>query len=191
MVFSPEKRFDPNASELLEHFANSMAKGQRSKGASMKCFSTVGRLSILVMLLALTGCGPREMTQAAEQEVKRFHERWNEGEFTGIYNDAHMRFRSVQPANVTIGAFQRGKRNFGPFKSTRKRSSEVTQDKGEPVIVLKYDSAYEHGAAVERFGFRMSGNTPLLADYELLSPQSAAKEEAMEKEQQARAAKSR
>ena len=42
---------------------------------------------------------------------------------------------------------------------------------------MKYDSAYENGAAVEAFVYRMSGEKALLVSYDIMSPENAKKRE--------------
>jgi hypothetical protein len=54
-------------------------------------------------------------------------------------------------------------------------------------VKLKYDSAFENGAAVEAFVYRMSGEKALLLSYDIMSPENAKKHE--EAENAAREAK--
>lgn len=132
------------------------------------------------MVLGLSACGLKKDTRAAEAEVDRFHQHWNAGEFKAVYDEAHMNFRDAQTADRTIATLERVKRNYGVFKSTTKRSWGFSSDNGVTDIKLKYDSAYEHGSAVEAFVYRMTGEKPLLVSYDIMSPETAKKREAEE-----------
>ena len=139
------------------------------------------------MVLGFSGCGLKQNTKAAEAEVDRFHQRWNADEFKAIYDEAHMNFRNSQSADIMIGTLQGVKRNYGAFKSATRRSWGFSSDNGVTDVKLKYDSAYENGAAVEAFVYRMSGDKALLLSYDIMSPESAKKHE--EAEHAAREAK--
>ena len=142
----------------------------------MKTPKFIARSTIaLGLLLGLTGCGVAKNTKAAEAEVDRFHQRWNANEFKAVFDEAHMQFRSAQPAETLAMKFQAVKKNYGDLKSSKKRSWGFNSDKGVTDIKLSYDSAYEHGSAVEGFVFRMTGEKPLLLSYDIASPETAAK----------------
>lgn len=134
----------------------------------------------IALLLGLSGCGLKKDTKAAEAEVDRFHKHWNAGEFQAVYDEAHLNFRNAQTADQTIATLERVKRNYGAFKNTTQRSWGFSSDNGLTDIKLKYDSAYEHGSAVEAFVYRMSGDKPLLVSYDIMSPETAKKREAEE-----------
>lgn len=143
--------------------------------------------SLLFVALAIglvggfSGCGLKKDTKAAEAEVDRFHQRWNADEFKAVYDEAHANFRNSQSADVTIGTLQGVKRNYGTFKSAVRRSWGFSTDNGVTDVKLKYDSAYENGAAVEAFVYRMTGDKPLLVSYDIMSPETAKKREDDEK----------
>jgi hypothetical protein len=128
--------------------------------------------------LLLTSCGPKDDTARAEAEVKRFHQHWNQWEFTDIYNEAHNGFRSIQPASKMVATLENSRKSLGEVKSSKKRTSDVTYEHVEKQINLKYDSFFEHAAKVETFSYLMSAGQPLLLNYYLLSPEDDAKHEA-------------
>ena len=137
----------------------------------------------LALILALSGCGLKKGTQAAEAEVDRFHKHWNADEFQAVYDEAHANFRSSQTVDETSGTLKRVKANYGEFKSATKRSWGLSSNSGVTEIKLKYDSVYDRGSAVEAFVYRMAGNKPLLLSYDIMSPETAKKREADEKAQ--------
>jgi hypothetical protein len=141
----------------------------------------------LLFAVALTGCGLKRNTKAAEAEVDRFHQHWNAGEFQAIYDAAHANFRSSQPADQMAATLERVKRNYGAFKSAVRRSWGFSTDNGVSDVKLKYDSVYENGTAVEAFVYRMSGEKALLVSYDIMSLETAKKRE--EEENAARDAK--
>jgi hypothetical protein len=144
----------------------------------MKRFSFAAGLAGAV-ILSLSGCGLKKDTKAAEAEVDRFHQHWNADEFKAIYDEAHANFRN-KSAQETVGTFARVKEVWGPFKSATKRSWGFNTNNGVTDVKLKFDSTYEHGMAVEAFGYRMTGGKAMLTSYEIMSPESAKQHEADE-----------
>jgi hypothetical protein len=147
----------------------------------MKTLRIAGSTIALAFVLALTGCGLAKNTKVAEAEAERFHQRWNANEFQAVFDDAHMDFRAAQPAEKMIGILRGVKRHYGQLTSTKRRSWGFHSDKGITEITLTYDSAYDHGAAVEEFVFRMTGEKALLLNYDIASPETYAKREAAKK----------
>lgn len=134
------------------------------------------------LLLGLAGCGVAKNTKVAEAQVNRFHQRWNASEFQAVYDEAHMNFRSAQPVEVMVATLQKVKQTYGDLKSSTKRSWGFNSDKGVTDIKLSYDSAFDHGAAVEAFVYRMTGDKALLVSYDIMTPDTAAKRDAEKKE---------
>jgi hypothetical protein len=134
----------------------------------------------LALVLALSGCGLKQNTKAAEADVDRFHQRWNADDFKAVYDDAHADFRSAQSADATIGTLQGVKRNYGAFKNATRRSWGFSTDNGVSSVKLKYDSTFENGSAVEAFVYRMSGDKALLVSYDIMTPENAKKHEEAE-----------
>jgi hypothetical protein len=135
----------------------------------------------LAFAVALAGCGVKQNTKAAEAEIDRFHQRWNADEFKVIYNEAHKNLRNSRSADEIVAMLQRGKQNYGAFKSSTRRSWGFNSDNGVTNITLKYDSTYDRGPAVEAFIYRMSGDAAQLLSYEIMSPETAKKLEEAEK----------
>lgn len=135
----------------------------------------IGTAFALALLLGVSGCGLSKNTKAAEAEVDRFHQHWNANEFQAVYDDAHMNFRNAQSAEQLLATFTAVKKNYGDLKSSNKRSWGFNSDKGVTDIKLSYDSAYDHGSAVEEFVFRMTDEKPLLLSYDIATPEKAAK----------------
>lgn len=152
-----------------------------AKEEYMKKLRIAGSTIALALILGLTGCGLAKDTKVAEAEAERFHQRWNANEFQAVFDDAHMEFRDAQPAAKMVVTLQVVKQNYGQLKSTKRRSWGFHSDKGITEVNLAYDSAYDHGAAVEEFTFRMTGEKALLLNYNIASPETYAKREAAKK----------
>jgi hypothetical protein len=136
----------------------------------------------LALALGLAGCGVGKNKKMAEAEVDRFHQHWNAGEFQAVFDEAHVQFRAAQPVEKMIITMQSVKKNYGDLKSSKKRGWGFTTNQGVADIRLSYDSAFERGAAVETFLFRMAGKKPLLVSYDIVTPETAARQEAEKKE---------
>src|SRR3954468_15674068 len=130
----------------------------------------------LAVILPLSGCGSKKDTKAAEMAIDRFHQHWNADEFKAIYDEAHANFRNKSAGEMTA-TFARVKGIWGPFKSATKRSWRFNNNNGATDVKLKYDSTYDHGMAVEAFGYRMTADTAMLTSYEIMSPDSAKQRE--------------
>jgi hypothetical protein len=147
----------------------------------MKTLRIAGSTVALGFILALAGCGLAKNTKVAEAEAERFHQRWNANEFQAVFDDAHANFRDAQPAEKMIGILQGVKRHYGQMQSTKRKSWGFHSDKGITKIDLAYDSAFDHGAAVEEFVFQMTGEKALLLSYDIASPETYAKREEAKK----------
>ena len=135
----------------------------------------------LAFVLAVSGCGLKKDTKAADAAVDQFRQYWNADEFKAIYNEAHKNLRNTRSADEIVAMLERGKQNYGAFKSASRRSWGFNSDNGVTNIKLKYDSAYERGSAVEAFVYRMTGDKALLISYDIMSPETAKKLEEAEK----------
>jgi len=144
--------------------------------------TTLVRGLTLAFAFTLTGCGLSKNTKVAETEVERFHQRWNAAEFQAVYDDAHMNFRSAQPAAAMIESMQSVKKHYGNLQTSARRSWGFNSNAGVTDVKLSYDSAFEHGAGVENFVFRMTGEKALLVSYDIMTPETAAKKDAEKKE---------
>jgi hypothetical protein len=146
----------------------------------MKHFSLLAG-AFLVFGLGLTGCGLKQDTKAADAAIAQFHQHWNAGAFKTIYTEAHKYLRNTRSADEIVAMLERGKQNYGAFKSSTRRSWGFNSDNGVTNIKLKYDSSFERGPAVEAFVFRMAGDQAQLISYDIMSPETAKKIEEAEK----------
>lgn len=138
-----------------------------------------GRFLTLPLLIALVpSCTPKDDVKKSEDEVAVFHQRWNQWDFTGVYNNAHVAFRSAQDPQRTISQLKRSRQAYGAFKSATPRGMEISSKNSEKEIILKYNCVYEHGTAAEAFTFQMTDGKPLLHSYYMLSPDKAAQVDA-------------
>jgi Rad3-related DNA helicase len=136
----------------------------------------------LALAIGLAGCGLGKNKKAAEAEVDRFHQHWNASEFQAVFDEAHLQFRAAQSAETMITTMQTLKKNYGDLKSSKRRGFGFTSNEGATDIKLSYDSAFEDGAAVETFLFRMTGGKALLVSYDIVTPETAARQEAETKQ---------
>jgi hypothetical protein len=136
----------------------------------------------LAVALALAGCSAAKNAKVAEAEVDRFHQHWNAGDFQAVFDEAHMEFRAAQPAAAMIATMQTVKKNYGDLKSSKKRSWGFNSNNGVTDIKLSYDSVFARGAAVETFLYRMTGEKALLVSYDIVTPETAARQEAEKKQ---------
>jgi hypothetical protein len=136
----------------------------------------------LAVALALAGCSVAKNAKVAEAEVDRFHQHWNAGDFQAVFDEAHMEFRAAQPAAAMIATMQTVKKNYGDLKSSKKRSWGFNSNNGVTDIKLSYDSVFARGAAVETFLYRMTGEKALLVSYDIVTPETAARQEAEKKQ---------
>lgn len=125
-------------------------------------------MGLALYTCVLAGCGAKDDLKQPEAEVDLFHKRWNNAYFTGVYNDAHVNFRTAQSSQLTIGQLQHNRKFYGTFKSATRRRVNINSADSEKDITLDYESIYEHGTASEEFKFRMTNGKPLLMNYKML-----------------------
>ena len=152
------------------------------KGKLMK-YSPLLAAAALASIFSLSGCGLAD-TGAAQEEVDRFHQRWNANEFKAIHELSHPDLRSNYTAEELIASFEGVRNNYGAFQSAKQSSWSINTKNGVRVIELKYNSTFEKGPAVESFTYQMSGDKPLLVHYNIKTPEDAKKSEGEKKEGQ-------
>ena len=135
--------------------------------------------ALILIAFVFPSCAPKDDVKKSEAEVDRFHQRWNQWDFTGVYNNAHGDFRSAQDPQKTIWQLKHNRNFYGAFKSATQKSMNVSSEHSEKDITFKYSCGYEHGNATEAFTFRMTGGKPLLMKYGM-TPENVAKGEAEE-----------
>ncbi len=116
------------------------------------------------MLLSIS-CGALQGRDAAETAVDRFHQLFNEGSFSVIYNEADPQLRrsvSVPDFDQLLTAMQR---DLGAFRQARRTSF---QSEGSTAAVV-YDSDFANGKATERFGHAIRDGKAYLISYTISS----------------------
>jgi hypothetical protein len=140
--------------------------------------SRIAKGLTLALAIGLAGCGLGKNKKAAEAGVEKFHQHWNANEFQAVFDEAHAQFRAAQSAEAMITTMQAVKKNYGDLKSSKRRSFGFNAKEGGADFKFSYDSVFEHGAAVETFVFRMTEGKPLLVSYDIVTPETAARQEA-------------
>jgi hypothetical protein len=98
--------------------------------------------------------------------IDQFHSRLNEGDFEGIYRDAHPALQQSGSKQDLITAMQQTRERFG--RVTAKTSSALNEIMGAPAQVRAvYTVTCEKGEATEWFTFVMDGLVPRLAQYQI------------------------
>ena len=129
--------------------------------------NTIG-IALALYTCVLASCAPKDDVKQSETEVDRFHQRWDQLDFTGIFNDAHINFRTAQTPQLTIAQLQHNRNYFGRFKSATHQNANVSSANSEKDVSLNYQSVYERGTANEVFTFRITRGRPLLMNYKML-----------------------
>lgn len=122
----------------------------------------------LVGLLA-TSCFFGRGLDAAIAATAQFHERYNATEFGAIYASADDTFRGASGRDEFIAYVSAVHRKLGKYIDSKVTFSNVFAGVGGVRVTLRFASRFEHDDATEVFVWRPSGDTALLAGYDISS----------------------
>jgi hypothetical protein len=117
----------------------------------------------------VAGCSPSADLPAGEKVVAAFHKQLNDGDFGDIYAKSTSAMRAAgSQADMSkfLGAVHR---KLGLFKSGKSVGWRDNVTTGGHILVLTYDSLYEHGRAEETFTLRFDSEKPSLEGYHINS----------------------
>ena len=104
------------------------------------------------------------------QPLPQFHNQFNAGQFSEIYNHADEDFRkSASEANF-VALLEALRRKLGTVKQANQTGWHVNATPTGTMVMIGYEVEFSEGKGTEQFVFRVSGNKALLYNFHVNSP---------------------
>jgi len=126
---------------------------------------------LFAMLIAGTSsCSLTKGREVAETAVKRFHDQYNAGKFSDIYQETDDQFKNVTSEKEWVELLQAVQRKLGTVKDAKSSGWGVNTTPMGTTATLSYDIDFSEGRGAEQFVFHISGNAAKLLRYNINSP---------------------
>lgn len=119
--------------------------------------------------LLLTSCSAPFDMGIASASVKKFHEHFNQQEFSAIYAEADPKFRAAATQEVLTSLLQRVHDKLGNVTDATRTGFNVNYNFGGSTITLTYSTKFQSGDAQEQFIWLKSGAGLRLFNYNIKS----------------------
>lgn len=127
------------------------------------------RWFIVAAMLVVAACTGGENLAAAEKEIGRFHANLNAGEFTRIHEGAGPQWKQTTSKTDAESIFRAIRTKLGPYEAGKQNGWRVNYGTGGTLVVVRYESHFQKGDAIETFTFRRSGDNAQLVGYNINS----------------------
>jgi len=119
--------------------------------------------------LLMAGCSSMKDVQASEQQVTRFHQMLDAGQFDAIYQASSSDMKNSDPADKFEAFLGAVHRKLGAVTATKLNGFNVNYTTGGSFATLNYGTTFAGGSATEQFVYRLGNGTPQLAGYHINS----------------------
>lgn len=134
--------------------------------------SSVGKLSLVVLLFLLAFNGCSEMTKAkpaAEEAMSTFHENYNSADFRAIYDNSHDDFKQASTYESFDELLQAVHSKLGKVVSTENQTWNVRTFNFKTSITIQQKTDFEKGSAAETFVYGIKDDKAILVGYNINS----------------------
>lgn len=122
-------------------------------------------IGAIIVCLAAQGCVFKKAKQVSESCVNTFHQELNDAKFTEMYAATTDGFKSTGSESEFIKFMSAVHQKLGAYESSKQISWRVNAGFKKTVAVVKYESTFEKGKAVETFAVIVSGESAAIQGY--------------------------
>ena len=129
-------------------------------------------LTIACIVLAFVALGCTSMMKgkgAAEPAVAKFHQQFNDKQFTQIYAESSSKLKEITTEQELIELFDAIHRKLGTVKDAKATGWNVNSTPGGTFVNMTYDTEFTDGKGAEQFVFEMDGDKAILVSYHINS----------------------
>jgi hypothetical protein len=127
----------------------------------------VATVAVLVSFL-LWGCSPVDIG-AASGAGKKFHDEFNQQEYTKIYQEADPKFREAVQQDALTKLLTKVHDKLGNVTDATRTGFYVNYNAGGSTITITYSTKFQQGEGQERFVWLKSGDVVRLLNYNIQS----------------------
>ena len=122
------------------------------------------------LCLLLMGCSAPVDIGSASAAGKKFHDRFNQQDFSAIYANADPKFRTAVKQEDLTSLLNRIHDKLGNAADTTRTGFNVNYNFGGSTITITYSTKFQLGEGQEQFIWLKSGDGLRLLNYNIKSP---------------------
>jgi hypothetical protein len=127
-------------------------------------------LTGIIFLFLTLGCTSMMKGKgAAEPAVAKFHQQFNDKQFTEIYAQSGSKLKDVTTEQELLELFDAIHRKLGTVKDAKATSWNVNSTTGGTFVNVTYDTEFTDGKGAEQFVFELDGDKAILVSYHINS----------------------
>jgi hypothetical protein len=123
----------------------------------------------LTFCLLLTACSAPADIGSASFAGKKFHDHYDQQNFSAIYNEADPKFRAAVKQDALNSLLARVHDKLGNVTDTTRTGFNVNYNFGGSTITITYSTKFQSGEGQERFIWLKSGDDLRLLNYNIKS----------------------
>jgi len=127
------------------------------------------RFGLLWVAGLLMGCGAPEDIGSASGAGKRFHDEFNQQNYTKIYQEADPKFREAVQQDALAKLLTKVHENLGNVTDATRTGFNVNYNVGGSTITITYSTKFQLGEGQEQFVWLKSGGGVRLLNYNIKS----------------------
>jgi hypothetical protein len=127
------------------------------------------RVGLLLVAGFLLGCGAPEDIGAASGAGQRFHDEFNQQNYTRIYQDADPKFHEAVQQDALAKLLAKVHDKLGNVTDATRTGFNVNYNVGGSTITITYSTKFQQGEGQERFVWLKSGGGVRLLNYDIKS----------------------
>ncbi len=118
----------------------------------------------------LAACNPLAVANTSDQEIDRFHQRWNAGQLDTIWRTAHPEFRTGPTKEQFINIMTLMGDALGDTVETEREGIQINTANGTTTTQIQMRTTFANGEGLETFTLRGEGDALQLLYYNVQSP---------------------
>ena len=128
-------------------------------------------ITLTFAVAALTiSCSLTKGKEQGERAVEKFHQQFNAGQYTEIYQQGNDKFKEVVAEAEFIEFVGAVRRKLGTVENATQAGWNVNATQMGTVVTLGYETKFSDGKGNEQFSFLISGEQASLLRYDVNSP---------------------
>lgn len=130
---------------------------------------TVRVVLLVTCALAIVGCGLMDGVDTADRAVVTFHEQYNAGRFSEMYDASAADLRAAGARNEFMTTMAAIRTKLGCTHETARIGFTARSGSDGTFVEIEYETDFENGAGTEEFTWEISDGRARLLNYNVSS----------------------
>ena len=129
----------------------------------------INRILLFSIFLLLSACSMSKDASLAEQEVVKFHEQLDAGQFEALYDNSGEDLKKAATKQDFIDLLAAVNKKLGNVQKSEKTSWNVNYHTSGAFVTLTYNTTFTNGNGAEQFVFKLKDKHGVLVGYHINS----------------------